>query len=203
MVKLHPFVPEATMSDTTAVTAPGAVISRTASLMAKLRSSKIYRELIPMEAQLSWPVPFVAGNQVGAHFLCFSLARSTALERLLLFAPVAGITVNWKHGRIVEYRDYQFRGPWQSRDFAKPVGEFVLETFASREEYIEASSELGYMYDEFFDTLTHADGALPPYRLNAFGERLRRLIPEPLIPFYQAIAPKFCEQLLGLNNERK
>ena len=177
---------------------PAAPASRAERLVRALRRSALFRELVPMEAGVGWPLPHLSNGSVHAILPCFGMARVGKPARTALLAPFAGFTVSWSSGRPVEYVDYRYRGAWRNLDFSRPLGSFPHEQVQAmrRSDYLAKRARLHRMYGQLFDSLA-AGGELPPFWMREFTELVDLLWEPALRPFYRQLAPRFYARLTG------
>ena len=178
-------------------TATGAELSRVQRLAQQTRRSMIGRAVVPMEAGTGWPVPYRSNGRAYIIFPFFGTAGTGKKGETAIFAPLVTITLDWKTGRAVEYVDCRFRSAWTDVDPTQPVGTFPHPAVAglNRAEYEEKRQALFQLYDQLFDSI--AEGKeLPSSWHQEFSELFGILLEPSLEPFYRALAPKFCEEVL-------
>lgn len=171
--------------------------SRTAALMRAVRQLPAFRQLIPQEAGVGWPLPLRRDRQVYLILPFFGLAPGLPGEPRALFPPFASMTFAWANGRLVEYTDLRFRNPWPEGRWDEQAGLFPHPAVAglSARQYADQRDELLALYDELFDRL--ASGAAFSTSFTAeFSRRLRLLVEPELLPFYRSLAPRFFERFL-------
>jgi hypothetical protein len=186
---------------------PDGPTSRTAGLMEGLRSMPLFRQLVPMEAMIGWPIPVrhnPGWDGRPAVYLKFLLSGNRRPERrgepTRLLPPFAMITLNWATGAPVEFADLRYSRPWPITFPPPVIGEFPHEAVRGMTagDYLAARSRLCELYDDLFESLAHgAEFA----EAQEFGELLGRLAEPGLLPFYRKVAPRFVERFLGPEEE--
>jgi len=172
--------------------------SRTEQLTRDIRKTALFRQQVPQEAGVGWPMPF--RGQDGAVYvtlLFFSYAPDPAAGTTKIFPPLAVITVDWERWRTVEYLDLRYRHPWPDDQSEKQAGVFPHPAVAELTvaEYRKLRSELLGAYDELLGHL--AAGTTPPLSFTArFGEQLRVLMEPGLEPYYRQLSPSFFGHFL-------
>lgn len=169
-------------------------VSRTESLLARVRRSLIFRELIPAEAGIAWPVPVRRGDRALMQLAAFG-QRARPGGGVDLYPPFATLTLEWSTARPVEYRDLRIERPETPNG---PIGTFphaaIRGTSAA---YVAKRRELLGLYDELFERLA-TPAQHPTDALDArFCELLALLIEPPLEPYLRALAPDFLARVLG------
>jgi len=167
-------------------------------MLEELRATPLYRQLVPMEAGIGWPIPL---RREGAVFVTlplfgFGVARSEG-KRIEIHPPFASLTLAWSTKRPTKYVDFAFERPWPKPP-AGPVGIFPHESIATLSvgEYRERRSELLALYDELCGVLS-GTGSFPADRSARFSELLRLLVEPSLRPYYRALGPSFFDRFLG------
>lgn len=170
--------------------------SRTSALMHGIRRTPLFRQLVPQEAGIGWPLPSRRHDRVYATLpFCGMSRRRDEPGRWDLYPPFATLTVDWANGKVVAYRHLGYEQLWKPPE--GPVGTFPHspET-ASKERYIERRAELLAAYDELFETLA-GGGTFGDGWSARFSNLLSELIEPSLKPFYRVLAPKFVGRFLG------
>ncbi|MCX4671958.1 hypothetical protein OG453_35670 [Streptomyces sp. NBC_01381] len=174
---------------------------RSEALCREFRRSRAFRQLVPMEAGIGWPLPVPVVQdgvpQVYARLPLFAL-RSDPAGGADIFPPFATAALNWSTQRLVEYSDLRFKEPHRPRaEWARPIGRFPHPAVAglTTEAYRDLRSRLFHLYDELFDGL--ARGRLPGSEWSGQFSNLLNLLMEPsLLPYYRQLAPKFLRRHL-------
>jgi len=161
-------------------------------LMADVRKMPLFRQLVPMEAGVGWPIPLRKGGKVYVIFPFFGFGRTASQNKTVLSPPFATLTVTWSNWVVVEYVNLRFRHPWPEGQWEEQVGEFPHEAVAhlTVQQYREKRHELLTMYDEMLDRLEQGDTFDPAWQTR-FGQLLRLLMEPSLEPYYRALGPKF------------
>lgn len=170
-------------------------------VMKKIRRTPLFRELVPMEAGVGWPIPVRKQGQVYVTFPFFGYSAKGKGETELR-PPFATITLDWNTKRPVEYVNLRFRNPWPEGKWNEPAGTFPHEAIAKKtgEEYLELRTELLGLYDELIAKLAAAE-PVPESLDRRFGELLRLLIEPSLVPFYRALGPRFFDHFLTVRTQ--
>ena len=138
--------------------------SRTEQLTRDIRKTALFRQQVPQEAGVGWPMPFRRQDgPVYVTLLFFSYALDPAAGATKIFPPLAVITVDWERWRAVEYLDLRYRHPWPDDQCEKQVGVFPHPAVAglSVAEYRKLRSEMLGAYDELLEYLVSGT-AFPP-----------------------------------------
>jgi hypothetical protein len=179
----------------TAANAAGA--ANTERLLEELRSSPLFRQLVPMEAGIGWPIPLRRNGKVYLTLPLFSfgVARGDG-NRIELHPPFASVTVAWATGRPVKYVSFAYERPWPEVP-AGPVGVFPHDAIATLSigEYRERRAELLGLYDGLCTALAGGE-AFSAERSARFSELLRLMVEPSLEPFYRALGKSFFERFL-------
>ncbi|GHO82252.1 hypothetical protein [Dictyobacter formicarum] len=167
------------------------------NLMHEIRKMPIFRQLVPQEAGIGWPIPLRKAGNVYVILPFFGLAHSKAESQTVLYPPFATLTVNWVNWVPVEYINLRFRNPLPQGDWEAQVGTFPHAAIASLSvgQYRERRNELLVMYDALMEALVH-DNALAPEWEASFCSLLRLLMEPLLEPYYRALGPKFFDRFL-------
>jgi hypothetical protein len=163
--------------------------SRAARFMEDLRRTEAARQVMPVEASVTWPIPYRANDKT--YLVMPFYIRLAQPIQSLVFPWLGAFTQEWQTGRLVEYVDYRFRSAWTRIDFTKPVGGVP----SPNPELSQSALVLAVMYDELLDTMT-IGGSLPPFWVREFRSNLSLLVPETHRQFYQHTAPKFHDCFL-------
>ncbi|MBE9224111.1 hypothetical protein IQ264_01310 [Phormidium sp. LEGE 05292] len=165
-------------------------------LIEDIRKTPIFRQLIPMEAQIGWPIPLRRESKVYVTLVFFG-ANSRSKGETVLFPPFAKITLDWSNQIPVEYVNLRFQNPWKEGNWEAEVGIFPHSAIAqiTVAEYQKKRQELLAMYDEMLDKLAQGGSFLPDWKTR-FKELLRLLMEPPLEPYYRAIDAKFFDHFL-------
>jgi hypothetical protein len=167
-------------------------------VMESLRNTPIFRQLIPQEAAIGWPVPVRKKGRVYVTFFLFGRAYQPEKQQSALYPPFAALTFNWEKQRLVKFVDLLFEHPWPEGNWQDQVGTFPHTEIAqlSVSEYEARRKELFSMYDEMLQWLREGRSFPAAWR-QRFGERLRVLMEPALEPFYRALEPRFFTHFLG------
>lgn len=175
--------------------------TRTGRLRDDLRAQPLFRQLVPMEAGIGYPIPVrlqpgrTAPTEVFARFPLFGMAR-TPEGGTAFHPPFATLTVSWRSATTVEYVDLAFSRPWPIDPSAPPVGGFPHEAVADAtvEEYLADEERLFALYDGLFEAL---EAQVRFGDADRFALLLRRLTHPGLEPYLRLLAPRFYDRFLG------
>jgi len=173
--------------------------SKTEKLIEDLRKTPIFRQVIPMEAQIGWPLPVRREYKVYVTFIFFG-AKNQGQGETILFPPFAKMTLDWSNQTPVEYTDFRFENPWKDAKKEGQIGTFPHRAIASLkvEEYLKKRRELLEMYDEMLFKLSQRQSLSSEWN-NRFSQLLRLLLEPSLEPYYRVLAPKFFDRFLPQN----
>jgi hypothetical protein len=168
--------------------------SRTGALLQEVRRQPLFRQLVPMEAGIGWPIPVRRKPRVYLRLPLFGLHREDG--RTLLSPPFATVTVDTDTGRPAEYQDLRFTRPWDPAGQPPSVGEFPHDAVRamSTGDYAKARERLLECYDGLVASLVDDS---PFVELEEFAELLGRLVEPSLLPYFRALGPRFYERFLG------
>jgi hypothetical protein len=163
--------------------------------MRNVRRTPAFRQAVPQEAGVGWPLPSRRDGKAYLTLPFFGMPPRADAGSIPLFAPFAAMTLEWRTGTLVAYRDLRYERLWEPIE--DPVGTFPHEAVARlrRSEYLERRGQLLAMYDELLDTLA-AGGSFDAAWSARFSELLRTLMEPALVPYYGALAPKFIDRWL-------
>lgn len=177
--------------------------SRTETLMRDLRRMPLYRQLVPMEAGVGWPIPLRRPGLDGEPVVYLKLPlygfrpSPRRGQGALLFPPFATVTLRWDTGRPVEYVDLLFTRPWAMSREVKPVGEFPHDAVrGSRQAYLADRARLLASYDELCERLARREPLSADWA-SEFSDLLRRLVEPGLEPYFRTLGRSFYERFLG------
>lgn len=172
-------------------------LSQTEHLMKQIRKTPLFRQLIPQEAGIGWPIPLRKEGKVYLTLPIFGYTPTTEKGNTKLFPPLATITLDWSNRVPVEYVNLRFRNPAPELTWSGEVGTFPHPAVAqiTRGQYQELRRELLGMYDEMLELLSQKSAFAPEW-CQRFGELLRLLIEPSLEPYYRALNPKFFNRFL-------
>jgi hypothetical protein len=168
------------------------------ALVQDIRKTPIYRQLIPLEAQVGWPIPLRRKKRVLVTLPFFSIERISSNQQNRLYPPFATITLDWSNQVPVEYVDLRFRHPWpQETNWEQPVGAFPHPAVAelSVGQYEELRTKLLTMYDHLMETLSE-NKALSDDWKKEFSLLLRILMEPSLEAYYRSLGQNFFEIFL-------
>ena len=170
--------------------------SRTAGLMDGLRSMPLFRQLVPMESMINWPLPKrqrPAWDGRTAVYLTFLLSGFRRPARrgdpTELLPPFATLTLNWANGAPVEYSDLRYRRPWPITDPPPVVGGSHTRPSAASAwaSTWPPALRLGELYDGLVENLLSGSGWAGDQE---FAALFSRIVEPGLVPYYRAIAPE-------------
>jgi hypothetical protein len=174
-------------------------ISKTERLLKSVRQMPLYRQLVPMEAAIGWPIPSRKDDEVYMKLLFHGQGASPEGKGVALYPPFAALTLRWDNGLPVEYVSFRFRNPAPELDWEGIVGLFPHEAVASltKKDYLQKRQELLQMYDALFQGLETGKPLSDEW--NAQFTALLRLLVEPdLEPYYRALAPGFFDHFMPI-----
>ncbi|MBV9143263.1 MAG: hypothetical protein JO115_20495 [Pseudonocardiales bacterium] len=176
--------------------------SRMEQLTLDIRRTPLFRQVVPQEAGVGWPMPFRTQGKVYVSLLCFGYGPARNSVETAIFPPLALITVDWATGRPVEYLDLRFRHPWPDDQSTGQVGVFPHQAVArlSVNDYKRLRGELFAKYDELLEYLS-AGKPFPGEFTEDFQRRLRLLMEPGLEPYYRALSPDFFGRFMPATNE--
>jgi hypothetical protein len=171
---------------------------RAEAMMAWLRRTDAFRELIPADAALGWPAVEPRGDDVLLTMPVFAQQRAPG-GGVELFPPFATLTVAWDPPRISGYLDLRTADGWTA-DLERPAGTFPHAALGDSERaYLALRRELFERYDELCRALAaHRE---PSSAAADELSRLLRILLEPgLEPYYRRLAPAFFDRHLAPAN---
>lgn len=171
--------------------------SRIEQLAIGIRKTPLFRQLVPHEAKVGWPIPFRKPGKVYVALIFFGISRAPEQGGIQIFPPLSMVTVGWRTLRPVEYVDLRFRHPWPDDKVEGQVGVFPHQAVRHMtvDDYRHARAGLLAMYDELLASM--ADGEqLSADWLEEFSRRLRTLMEPGLEPYYRALSPRFFGRFL-------
>ncbi|XZF65671.1 MAG: hypothetical protein ACSI46_13715 [Gloeotrichia echinulata DVL01] len=175
-------------------------VGKTAELLLKIRQTPLFRQLIPQEAGIGFPIPLRKEGKVYAILPCFGFTPSAQKGQTAIFPPFATITVNWANQVPVEYVNFSFRNPAPELQWSGQIGTFPHPAVANMtvEQYKEKRHQLLAMYDEMFAALEQNNSFSSEW-IDEFSELLSTLLEPALKPYYRVLGTKFCARFLAIN----
>ena len=175
----------------------GPTLSKTEQLMKDIRKTPLFRQLIPQEAGVGWPIPLRKGGKVYVTLPFFGFAPTDQKGVTKLFPPFATITLDWSNQVPVEYVNLRFRNPAPELNWEGEVGTFPHPAVnqITVGQYQERRRELLGMYDEMLDNLSQNHPFTPEWN-QQFSDNLRLLIEPALEPYYRVLGEKFFQRFL-------
>jgi hypothetical protein len=153
----------------------------------------LYRQVIPQEAGIGWPLPRrkKEDGRVYVTVPVFGMRPLTG-GGAELYPIFATVTVDWGTKTVVEYVDLRYAGLCPKSDDPRPVGRFPHNEIAGMTvaEYRAAKGTLLALYDTLFDTLG-ANGEFDAGFSAEFAALFGRLLEPGLESQYRALAEKF------------
>jgi hypothetical protein len=167
------------------------------ALMNDMRKMPMYRQVIPQEAGIGWPIPLRRNKHVYVIMPCFGYAHTPDKHETTLYPPFATITLDWSKQVPVEYVDLRFRHPWLEGNWEQVAGTFPHAAVKelSVQQYQNLRNELLIMYDALLDTLGKQETLSAEWK-TAFSLLLRTMMEPPLEPYYRALGEKFFQTFL-------
>lgn len=167
------------------------------TFMQELRKTPIYRQVIPMEAQIGWPIPTRRQRRVYVTFPFFGIEYIPAIKESKIYPPFATCTFDWASQTLVEYADLRYRNLWPDLDWNISPGSFPHLAVAefSVGQYNELRSTLLGMYDHLLETLSQRKALAAEWKTE-FSLLLRILMEPSLESFYRTLGPTFFETFL-------
>jgi hypothetical protein len=173
-------------------------------LMEDIRKTPIYRQVIPLEANIGWPIPSRRKKRVFVMFPFFSVEHILTSKETRLYPPFATITLDWLSQVLVEYVDLRYRNLWPETNWEDPIGVFPHPAVAefSKGQYEKLRAKLLTMYDHLMETL-NKNMALTPEWKTEFSLLLRILVEPSLESYYRSLGQNFFETFLPYLNAPK
>jgi hypothetical protein len=174
----------------------------TEQVMENIRKMPVFRQLVPQEAGIGWPIPLRKEqngvSKVYVTFPFFGKASKAEAGNTALFPPFATLTLDWAAQIPVEYVSLRFSNPWPEGQWEEQAGSFPHAAIAQMtvEEYRAKRGELLVLYDEMFSKLGQKE-SFPAEWKARFSSLLRLLMEPSLEPYYRALAPKFFDRFLA------
>lgn len=170
--------------------------SRTAGLMREIRRTPAFRQLVPLEAAIGWPLASRRRGRAYATLPFFGVPARRGEGGAPLYPPFAAMTLEWRTGRVVAYRYLDYERLWEPPK--GPVGTFPHPAVSKlrRSEYLERREDLLRLYDELFEKLESGDVFTEEW-VQRFSDLLGTLMEPSLQPFYRVLAPGFVDRFAG------
>ncbi len=167
------------------------------TLMDDLRKSPVFRQLVPQEAGIGWPIPLRRNKKVFVTLPFYGFSHKAHNQETILHPPFATITIDWSNQMPVEYVNLRFRNPWPEGDWQRPAGTFPHPAVSklSIKQYRDLRNELLSMYDILLDTLAMNEVLTTDWKAS-FSLLLRMLMEPSLEPYYRALGEKFFDNFL-------
>ena len=184
-----------TSQSSTLMTEEQPQLGKTELLLKNVRKMPIFRQLIPQESGVGWPIPLRKDGKV---YITLPFYGCTPQKgQTLLFPPFATLTLNWANLIPVEYVNLRFRNPAPNLNWEGQIGTFPHPAIAqiTRGEYLDKRRELLGMYDEMLDSLSQNNPFTPEWNQH-FSQNLRLLIEPSLEPYYRVLGEKFFQRFL-------
>lgn len=173
-------------------------LSKTEQLMKDIRQTPLFRQLIPQEAGVGWPIPLRKGGKVYLTLPFFGFAPTAQKGFTKLFPPFATITLDWSNQVPVEYVNLRFRNPAPELNWEGEVGTFPHPAVSQMTfgQYQQRRRNLLEMYDQMFDMLSQ-NSPFSEEWCEQFSQLLRLLVEPSLEPYYRALGGKFFDRFLA------
>ncbi len=176
---------------------------QTEKLLKNIRKTDLFRQLIPQEAGIGFPIPLRRKDKVYAILPCFGFKPTSEKGKTLLYPPFATITVNWENQVAVEYVNLMFRKDEPGKEWTEVLWEGEIGTFPHEalakmtvNEYQQKRLQLLEMYDQMFLALAKKETLSSQWEAS-FSQLLSLLIEPALIPYYRILSPKFGDRFLN------
>lgn len=164
-----------------------------ASLLKEVRRTALFRERVPMEAGIGWPIPIRRGWRVDLLLPLYGFGREDGRTRL--YPPFGTVTVDQLTGVPRDYVDLRATRPWRVASPPEPIGRFPHDAVRGPAgAYLKARARLLECYDELCASMRNDT---PFGSEREFGELLGRLVEPALLPYYRVLGPAFYERYLG------
>ncbi|WP_199840142.1 hypothetical protein [Streptomyces viridochromogenes] len=162
-----------------------------------IRKTPLFRQLVPHEAAVGWPIPFRKPGKVYVTLAFFGMSAVPGQSGTQIFPPLSMVTVDWTTQRPVEYIDLRFRHPWPDDRVNGQVGVFPHQAVRhmSVDDYRRARADLMAMYDRLLASMIDGE-QLPADWVEEFSQQLRILMEPGLEPYYRALSPSFFSRFL-------
>jgi len=172
----------------------------TEQVMKNIRKMPVFRQLIPQEAGIGWPIPLRKENRVYVTFLCFGESPNAERNLTILYPPVATLTLDWSTQVPVEYVSLRYANPWPEGQWDGQIGTFPHAAIAHMTvgEYKTRRGDLLSLYDEMFNKLAENQPFSSEWKAR-FSNLLRLLMEPALEPYYRILGRKFFERFLEEN----
>lgn len=169
--------------------------SRTSALMRGIRTTAAFRQLVPQEAGIGWPLPERHNGTVRLVLPFFGMARAKERGEVPVHAPFATMTLDWLTARPIGYRDLVAEGLWETRD---AISKFPHAAVAGlrRGEYLDRRERLLAMYDELLARLETHD-IFEPAWIDAFSHHLTTLLDPAFVPYYRQLGSGFVDRFIA------
>ena len=173
------------------------MIGRTEQLTRDVRKMPLFRQLVPQEAGVGWPMPFRKANGVYVTLLFFGYGQDPDSGSTAVYPPFSMVTVDWANWRAMEYLDLRYRHPWPDDQCTARAGTFPHQAVAG----LSVAEYRGTSYRDVLrlrrNTRSSGVGNRGSRRSrHAIRERLRVLMEPGLELYYRALSPQFFGRFL-------
>jgi hypothetical protein len=176
--------------------------SRTGALMHEVRRMPLYRQLVPAEAGVGWPLARQRADRPYVALPFFGMPPSATPGESQLYPPFATITLDWQTGKPVSYTDLHASALWPP--VTVPVGTFPHDEIRrlTRGQYLELREELLRLCDQVLGSFAGL-ARFPPESAARYRKLWRVLMEPSLEPYYRHLAPGFSGRLLPPRRESR
>lgn len=170
---------------------------RMEDVIRSIRKMPMYRQLIPLEAGVGWPIPLRRNKKVYITFPFFGQTYDQNTHQTILYPPFATITLDWSNQAPVEYINLRFRNLWPEGHWEERAGIFPHTAVANLSvgQYREQRKQLLALYGELMESLVRDEDLSPEWEAS-FSSLLRLLMEPALEPYYRVLGPKFFAHFL-------
>lgn len=168
-------------------------------LIKYIRKTSLYKQVVPMETAVGWPMPILKEGEVYV-MLPFYALSAREKGKTNIYPPLCTITVKWSTKSVVEYVNLRYSNSLPGANWDKEAGSFPHEAIYKMtvREYKYAKKELMGLYDIMLENL-NKETALTAPQETRFKELLKTLMEPGLIPYYRSLNKEFFNRYLDVN----